>query len=261
MRLLIDLGNTALKWTNTETGRVDTVQVELHHGQAAQLEEHLARAWRGLSPVGPAFGCSVAAASLRDAVGRATAACGGSVEWLASQERYHGDFVLENGYRSPLQLGADRWHGMLGACERRAGHLVLIAAGTATTIDAVERHGEIARFVGGCIAPGTRLMMESLAQRTAGLPHAAGNAVGFPDNTDDAIATGVADAQTGLASQFIARFRRRLDQDAAVVVSGGDADALASRLQAVGISCAIEHNLVLAGLELRACTATRGSMQ
>lgn len=261
MTLLIDLGNTALKWASTETGRGDTVQVELHRGQASHLEEHLTRAWRGLSPVGPAFGCSVAAASLRDAVGRATAACGGMVEWLASQERYHGDFVLENGYRNPLQLGADRWHGMLGACERRAGHLVLIAAGTATTIDAVERHGEIARFVGGCIAPGTRLMLESLAQRTAGLPHAAGNAVGFPDNTDDAIATGVADAQTGLASQFIARFRRGLDQDAAVVVSGGDADALASRLQAVGISCAIEHNLVLAGLALRARTATRGSMQ
>jgi type III pantothenate kinase len=150
---------------------------------------------------------------------------------------------------------------MLGACERHAEHLVLIAAGTATTLDAVERRGDTARFVGGCIAPGTRLMLESLAHRTAGLPHAAGNAVEFPDNTDDAIATGVADAQAGLALQFIARFRQRLDQEAAVVVSGGDADALAGRLQAAGIACAIEHNLVLAGLALRARSATRGSMQ
>jgi len=261
MTLLIDVGNTALKWATTETGRVDTVQVELHRGQAAQLEEQLRRAWNGLAPVGSAFGCSVAAASLREAVARAAGACGRSVEWLPSQDRYHGDFVLESGYRNPLQLGADRWHGMLGACERSAGHLVLIAAGTATTIDAVERNGEIARFIGGCIAPGTRLMLESLAQRTAGLPHAVGNAVEFPDNTDDAIATGVADAQAGLALQFITRFRQRLNQDAAVVVSGGDADALAVRLRAAGVGCAIEHNLVLAGLALRARAATRGSMR
>lgn len=261
MTLLVDLGNSALKWSATESGLVSSVQVELHRGDAADLEKHLTRAWCELTPGGPVFGCSVAAASLRDAVERAAISCGWPVEWLGSQDLYHGQFRLENGYRDPLQLGADRWHGMLGACELRAGHLVLIAAGTATTIDGIERHGDVARFIGGCIAPGTRLMLESLAQRTAGLPHADGNAVDFPDNTDDAIATGVADAQAGLSLEFIARFRQRLRATPAVLVSGGDADVLAGRLRSAGVHCAIEHNLVLAGLALRARGATRNPIR
>jgi type III pantothenate kinase len=95
-------------------------------------------------------------------------------------------------------------------------------------------------------------MMEALAQRTAGLPHARGQVVDFPDNTDDAIATGVADSQAGLALRLIRRFAQRLGREPAVLVSGGDAGQLAERLRHGGVAPVIEHNLVLSGLALRA---------
>jgi len=256
MTLLVDIGNTALKWSTSEGGKLGHVQVELHRGQADGLERQLMQAWRALAQGTSGFGCSVASESVRDAVERAAHACGRSLHWLASQDRFDGDFVLYNGYRNPVQLGADRWHSMLGACAHRPRQsIVLIAVGTATTIDCVEWYAEGSRFIGGCIAPGARLMLDSLAQRTAGLPQARGNAVAFPDNTDDAIATGVAEAQAGLALRVIGRFAQRLGAAPAVIVSGGDADALAVRLQADGVALTIEHNLVLAGLALRARTA------
>jgi type III pantothenate kinase len=114
----------------------------------------------------------------------------------------------------------------------------------------VDKEG--ARFVGGCIAPGGYMMLEALEQRTAGLPHAHGRTVEFPDNTDDAIATGVADAQVGLARRVIERFTRYLGRVPSVLVSGGDAASVAAGLQGDGFEPAIEHNLVLTGLALRA---------
>lgn len=261
MTLLIDIGNTALKWALSERrdggargGVPATVHTRPHRDDDAWAEQ-LAREWAALPGGTRALGCTVAAASLSDRVDAIAARCGLQVQWLSAAPRYAGDFVLENGYRTPGQLGTDRWHGMLGACARRPrSSLVLVAAGTATTADCVvyDDAARTARFIGGCIAPGARMMLDSLAQRTAGLPLARGDAVEFPDHTDDAIATGVLAAQVGTARRMIDSLARRLGTPPAVMVSGGDAERVAAGLRAAGIDAAIEHNLVLAGLALRA---------
>ena len=252
MTLLVDAGNTALKWALAGAdGRPQAVHVEVHRG-VNDLAQRLAMKWRRLAAK-RAIGCSVASPEVVAAIETAAAENGLALQWLRSEARYCGDFVLENCYRTPSQLGADRWHGMLGSCliyPRRS--LVRVAAGTATTIDCIEWTSGLAQFVGGCIAPGARLMLESLARGTAGLPHAAGRAVDFPDNTDDAIATGVIDAQVGLVGRMVQRFAQRIGTTPDIVVSGGDAEPLVQRLNAGGIGSSIAHNLVLAGLALRA---------
>ncbi len=252
MTLLIDIGNTALKWAFTDArSEPAEVHVELHH-DADHLAAQLASAWTSMPSGLAAVGCSVAASPVRAAVERAAEARGVTVQWLGAEPRHDGEVVLVNGYRNPAQLGADRWHGMLGACLRCPGSFVLVAAGTATTVDCVQRSSDAAHFIGGCIAPGARMMFEALARRTAGLPQASGAATDFPDNTDDAITTGVLDAQAGLAVQIVQRFARRLGHAPAVLVSGGDAGPVADRLRTSGLGAVIEHNLVLAGLALRA---------
>ncbi len=253
MTLLIDAGNTALKWAYTDArGAPAEVHVELHHG-VDDLAGQLASVWTSMPLGSQGLGCSVAAAPVRAAVERAAMARGVAVQWLAAEPRHEGEVVLINGYRNPIQLGADRWHGMLGACLRCPGEsFVLVAAGTATTVDCVQHSPDAARFIGGCIAPGARMMLEALARRTAGLPQARGAAADFPDNTDDAITTGVLDAQAGLAVQVVRRFAHRLGHAPAILVSGGDAESVADRLETSGCRAVIEHNLVLAGLALRA---------
>jgi type III pantothenate kinase len=178
---------------------------------------------------------------------------------MQTQPAFIGPVSLLNGYRDPMQLGADRWHCMLGACfaaSQSTRGLVVVNAGTATTVDCIEattRAGNLGfagRFVGGVIGPGVRLMSESLKAGTAGLPVANGIANAFPDNTDAAIVTGVLDAQTGLVQQIWRRFADRLAAAPQLVLTGGNAAMLAPRLS-IG-SAVIADNLVLRGLALRA---------
>ncbi|MEO8187928.1 MAG: type III pantothenate kinase, partial [Burkholderiaceae bacterium] len=139
-------------------------------------------------------------------------------------------------------------------------------AGTATTVDCVDAEGDnaararfVGKFIGGVIAPGVRVMLESLALRTAGLPTAdadfSANVAEFPDNTNAAIVTGVLDAQAGLVYRIWHRFAVHMLAEPRLILTGGHAEALSNRLS---MHADIEHNLVLRGLALRAQSDAKG---
>lgn len=262
--LLLDAGNSALKWVlMTLDGRVGPAFGSMRNAPPAELTPALARelAERIDAPVQAAFGCGVASPVLMRAAEQAVRkAFSLPVHWFETQERFDLDGVtLRNGYRRSAQLGVDRWHSLIAA---RAAHpdraLVVVTAGTATTVDGVDAGGT---FVGGVIAPGVRLMYESLARGTANLPFASGRLVACPNNTDDAISSGVLGAQLGLVERFVRGFRAQ-HGDPLVILTGGYAAQLApyvgfgDTLPAV----AREENLVLRGvfLRARALTATGG---
>ena len=254
--LLLDAGNTALKWTLAEPGG-------LRAGAAGRLtppdgcgDRLIAAVRAALAPgrqLQAALGCSVAA----DPVGEHLAAAvrqllAGGVRWLASQARFEFDgVVLSNGYADAGRLGADRWHAMIAARHASPGQpLLVVCAGTATTVDGIDAHG---RFLGGVIAPGAGLMAESLARGTAKLPRSAGHYAPMPDNTDDAIASGVLDAQAGLVERR-ARQMARLGRRPRLVLAGGGALELARhlRLDDQVEEVIVDEQLVLRGLWLRA---------
>lgn len=253
MTLLIDVGNSAVKWAVLASDGNFTANGRVLHRGGADVTAGLTAAWAGLDPVRRAVGCSVADSDIGRAIEGAAQALGmPPVEWMRSQAAFSGAVVLTNGYRDPHQLGVDRWHAMIGACERRPGaSLVVVNAGTATTVDCIRASAGESRFVGGCIAPGVRLMFESLARGTAGLPLAEGPPADFPDTTDKAIVTGVFDAQAGLVERVWKRFAASLDAPPRLVLAGGHAELLAARLPPE-LSPVIDHNLVLRGLALRA---------
>lgn len=109
-------------------------------------------------------------------------------------------------------LGADRWLGALGLLQQikndklwQAGHpYILTSFGTATTIDTIRlMPNQQACFLGGLILPGIELMRTSLANGTAGLPHAKGQSLNFPLDTHNAIYSGIIASQCGaLYRQF-----------------------------------------------------------
>jgi len=260
--LLLDAGNTALKWVlMTLDGRVGPAYGSMRNGPPAEVTPALAREWseRIDVPVQAAYGCGVAAPVLMRAVEQAVLkAFSLPVHWFETQPRFeHGGVVLRNGYRDSAQLGVDRWHSLIAA---RAAHperpLVVVTAGTATTVDGVTASGS---FVGGAIAPGVRLMYESLARGTANLPFASGKMAACPDNTDDAIASGVLGSQLGLIERFVRGFRNEHGEPL-VVLTGGSAAQLAPYVGVGTVlpSVAREENLVLRGVFLRASQLVAG---
>jgi type III pantothenate kinase len=268
--LVIDAGNTAVKWAHSDAQGNRFIGTGVEYRMNRQpLAERLASAWRLPRPTA-AFACSVADDETMHAIARAVDEVAAiDVQWLQAQPHFAGrgpgyGLALINGYRDPLQLGADRWHAMIAACAKYPGEsLVVASSGTATTVDCVRGEaGKAAVFLGGAIAPGFDLMVTSLARGTARLPLADGRIVAHPDNTDDAIATGTIHAQLGLIERIARDFSIELAAEGRpqprLLLSGGRArallDALGRHLLADRIVSAvsIEDNLVLRGVALRA---------
>jgi type III pantothenate kinase len=230
-------------------------------------------AWGGLR-FRAVYGTSVADAEVMRAIERAVAACSGrEVTWYGPQRHFEGrglghGVALINGYRDPMQLGADRWHALVAACAKFPDQpLVVVSAGTATTVDCVRAEPYAAAvFLGGVIAPGFALMRESLSSGTARLPLV--EETGAPSvhaaSTEHAITSGVHFAQLGLVENVVREFAAELEQAALepprLLLTGGRARALFGPLSRSVLAeravsaLSLEHHLVLRGIALRAHT-------
>lgn len=228
MILCLDAGNSRLKW-GLHDGRNWLDQGALDHADLSELAARL--------PLPPKrmIACNVAGVAVAQSIEALAQKLAVPLTWLASSSEACG---IRNGYARPTQLGADRWAALIGARALHAGPLVVVMAGTATTIDLLDADQ---RFLGGLILPGLRLMRAALARDTANLPFANGRYSEAPDNTDDAIVSGSLHATLGA----IERMRAALDGVPTVMLSGGAAGDLLAL-----VSQPVRHieNLVLEGL-------------
>jgi type III pantothenate kinase len=273
--LVIDAGNTAVKWAISDhSGRHLVGSGVQEHGSVTDLQARLAAAWTSLTPTA-VYGVSVADPSVVHAIERAARTVGGlPVTWFETQRMFEARGVaqpatLRNGYLSPAQLGADRWHGMIAACSTYPGEsLIIVSAGTATTVDCVRAEPPAAAvFLGGAIAPGFELMRLALARGTARLPLVEEDAatvapLPYPATTEAAIAAGVFFAQLGLVErvvrEFSAELRHAQRQPPRLLLTGGRGRALLgpltrSLLPVAAVSAlSLENDLILRGVALRA---------
>ncbi len=255
MTLLVDLGNTALKWTFPDA--LDAPHTIVHataKGFANQLaltlsEQRFTRA----------FGCSVAPHAVTDICTSVFTGMRQPITWLTSQESFRGPFCLKNAYFDPFQLGSDRWHAALGAVAfMRDKPLLVIHSGTAMTVDSIIPEGDDTyRFLGGRIAPGVILMHDALMRGIGTLPREYGHYESFPKDTVCAISTGIIDAHVGIIERAV-RSMRGIGQDPVLLLAGGAASLCAPYLRAEFPDLIQRHNLVLAGIALRvACGEKR----
>lgn len=124
--------------------------------------------------------------------------------------------LVRNKARHPETVGADRLAQASAAWTRAKGACVVVALGTAITIDVVDRRGN---FLGGLIAPGLRLMARALHEHTALLPEVEPARMRSPlgRHTRDAIRAGVSFAAEGLIRAALSHHQGR------VFGTGGDA--------------------------------------
>jgi type III pantothenate kinase len=255
MMLLIDAGNTRLKWALADPAiDADDERAWLAEGTVEQSAfDELASRWGDLPPFDRVIVANVAGPEADRRIGLALDRWQAGRAQAVTVERFRPVAVqagLRNAYQDPAQLGPDRWAAALGAWRRMGSTCLVVSAGTATTIEGVIAGSaqQGARYVGGLILPGLAMMRQALDAGTARLRQVPGRHVDWPCQTSDAIESGCIEAQLGA----IERARRRLGPGVPVVLTGGAAMPLAGAIEA---PCHLAPRLVLEGLHVAACSS------
>lgn len=248
MILCIDIGNTRVKWALGELSDLSDSPTWRQTGVCCHDEMHLLQAPAAqLNAQAPIWVANVAgprcAKNLHDALQGAVQEKRGSIVFAQGSKACAG--VL-NGYVQPEKLGVDRWCALIGAWQSLRAPALVVSLGTATTIDALDTTG---RFLGGMILPGLTLMRDSLAQRTAQLPHVNADdltgAFSWPTATEMAIAQGALESTAGAIARAWSYLREYTGVTPACLLTGGGAPYLESRL---AFTTQIRPTLVLDGL-------------
>ena len=230
MNLLIDAGNTRIKWGLAQQGELIR-EGNLAHSQVAELATLFAE-----QQITAIWGSLVAGDKLRAEI---EAVCPTPVRWVNSERERGG---LRNHYRNIEEHGSDRWLAVLALHAQSPGDVVLASLGTALTVEALSAEGE---YLGGLIVPGLRMMLDSLSTGTAGLQRMPGVWSAFPQSTSEAMASGALDAMAGAITRLRERLAEHSGRPVSVVLTGGNAPLL---LPLLAPPCQIMDNLVIRGL-------------
>jgi type III pantothenate kinase len=240
-RVLIDAGNTRLKWALAEEGRW-LAQGLSDYVDWSSLEAEL-------RPDVPCFIASVAGAVQEQRLAGVLDTVGVGATWLTAEAEFSG---VKNAYLNPSQLGVDRWMGLIAARQRCGDPVLVVSAGTAMTVDAMAADGV---FLGGVILPGATLMRQSLLQGAARIAETSGQWQAFPRATGDAVHSGIMAALCGAIQQQHARLAAVSAKVPKCLLTGGGAEMLLSHL-----TVAAEHvpALVLEGIDRVASEGVSG---
>jgi len=215
MILLLDLGNSRLKWALTDGRQLQPMQADV-------------------------VGAPVELPSADSAVLASSSADPARFEWLQSRLQQAGcgplrrlgpprsDALLRLAYADPATLGVDRWLAMRAARSVDSGACVVVSVGTALTVDAIDASG---RQLGGCIAPGPTAMREVLLARAPHLRDAGGRLLDFPLSTEDAVYSGPLLAAAALIERQHRLLARRCAVTPRLLLTGGGADLVREALQ------------------------------
>jgi len=242
LNLLLDIGNTALRWClqapGTPLGEVGRVE----HRGGVPLD--LLAAWEGVGRPGRVLIANVGGAAVGDAVSRVVRAFWGlEAEDVATRAEGLGVRIA---YADPRRFGVDRWLALLGARAHVQGAVMVVDAGTAVTYDAMLCTGE---HLGGQVLPGISMMRECLIRRTSLPPVDPARVADGPGpwarDTTDALALGGTLALAALAERLLDALAERSGGPVALLVTGGDGPRLA---EAIRRPLVLAPDLVLEGL-------------
>lgn len=148
---------------------------------------------------------------------------------------------------NPGETGVDRVLNVAAAYEQIGKACVVVDAGTAVTVDVCNDNGE---FLGGAIAPGVRMQLDALHEKTASLPRVEPFEPPhepFGTNTREAILAGVYHGVRGMVKELVESYATELGNWPDLVATGGDAETLFKGWELVH---AIAPDLTLYGIAL-----------
>ena len=266
--LLIDIGNTRVKWARLVDGKMSKQQASANAGWSADdyARRVIGRGWaasarrtRRSDGVGAGAEADTDALttdrivvssvagdevnrSLTEAARKASAP---TPEFVTSERKAAG---ITTDYIDPWRLGVDRFVAAIGAHHLSSGQPVcVVSIGTAMTVDLVDGSG---RHHGGAIVPGPALMVSSLLTQTNGIRRRAkggpnGTSGMFAKSTRNAICEGARYAAAGVIDRALEEARILLGNKPLVLLTGGGAADIKPLIRS---TCVSLPDLVLHGL-------------
>ena len=233
MILLLDIGNTRIKWGCVMAGEFQSGGV-LTRGEgdvAGMVAAVQVRHCLPLRVVVSNVADDDYGEQLRAEV---SARWGCQVEIVAPQVAAFG---VVNGYDEPHRLGVDRWLALIAARQLCDGALCIVDCGTALTVDLLTEEGA---HLGGMIVPGVSLLQDALVKNAEGLHvigggWAGGEAYFMARNTADAMSAGACYSSVALIDRVLADAQQSLGKGVLLVLTGGDAGMLRPYLRCKGL--------------------------
>jgi len=241
--LLLDLGNTRLKWTSRVPAPIASAGAKVMSALTHAAPNKASGIWDALfleARPQKVWLASVAGKHADSLIAEIKQRWGCAVIRARTPAQFPG---WTNSYDTPERLGVDRFLAMLGAREIAANSALIVAmAGTALTIDVLDAKGV---HQGGLIVPGPSLMRASLHRATAELPDVIASSVALGRSTADAIGAGSVRACSALIAAVAQDFPA-----AKLIISGGAAAELQPGL--ASLAPLYIEDLVLRGLRFYA---------
>ncbi|WP_417548836.1 type III pantothenate kinase [Methylophaga sp.] len=240
MILLVDIGNSQIKWTTIQS----KVLADSQHFSRPKtgLKTALNKVWKSLDDIEAIFVSNVAGDKVATQFS----------EWVEKQWKLTPIFVqsekrrfgVTNAYEQPETLGVDRWLAIVAGRQHARQVTCIIDCGTAITVDIVTEKGQ---HQGGLIVPGLSLMKQMLTDNTDALNDVAQESEFnlLATNTHSAIQAGTLYMVTATLENLINDLQQYFKDEIRFLITGGDADALLPLLPQPLLH---EPDLVLKGL-------------
>ena len=244
MNLLVDIGNTRVKWRFGDA----TDPTERGNHPRAEMATLLTAIPASVTPAA-IWVASVAGKSIAKEFAQACQQRWGLEPWFAESSAQA--LGLKNSYVEPERMGVDRWLAMLAAWHSRRLQVAVIDAGSALTIDFVAESGQ---HIGGYIVPGMDSMERALLSDTDRVRFgaAARDRLEPGCSTEAAVYNGLLLSQAGAVRLAL----EQVSGDCKLVFSGGNGPLLC---ECLGLGGSVETDLVLNGLVLLATELAPGA--
>lgn len=219
MNLLIDIGNSNLRWTRHGDGCAWDVGVARHSGG---IPLDLLAQWEQLEPPERLVVSNVGGQEVAEALERVARALWKlAPDFLHTQSAFGGVRIA---YEEPRRLGVDRWLGLIAAHASCRRACLVVDLGTAATFDLLLADG---RHLGGLILPGVEMMRKSLLMGTR-IPRIEADPAAEPWATDTgpAVAAGSLHALAALTGRLYDRLAAEAGQQPELILTGGDAERI-----------------------------------
>lgn len=242
--LLLDVGNSRLKWGVLNDGEIRRTG----HISQEKIRE------QGLQAITTRLPRKANTVLVSNVAGNSYATrlsgvlglhCNCDVQFARSEKRGWG---ITSAYRQPRRLGVDRWVAMIGAWAELESSCLVVDAGTAVTLDAIDDDGV---HLGGQIIAGVETMLATLASSTSDIPtvkpvpkQSANDLKMFAKNTAAAVREGAQNAVAGAIERAVWTLQEN-GYEPEIVLTGGGAARILDALEDTALH---RPHLVLQGL-------------